>query len=124
MESQKDLVIYTNFDCLATGVSLQSMGSRHVALVALLLRSEGFEQYHYNISMGLKLEIMTKILKNAGNDDIITIKGQDKMDNFEMKLMDINNEHLGIPDVEYSLIVQMPSAECARKLSTIGDTGP
>ncbi|KAI3969397.1 hypothetical protein MKX01_019958 [Papaver californicum] len=114
MESQKDLVIYANIDCSANGVSLQVMGSSHVVLVVLLLRSEGFEQYHCNISMCMKLEIMKKILKYAGSDDIIAIKGQDKMDDIEMKLMDINSEHLGIPDVEYPTIVRMPSAEFAR----------
>jgi len=43
-----------------------------------------------------------------------------------MKLMDIDSEHLGIPDAEYHAIVRMPSAEFARickDLSSIGDTG-
>ncbi|KAI3985079.1 hypothetical protein MKX01_027165 [Papaver californicum] len=111
MESLKYLVIDANFDFSATRVSLQAMGSSHVALVALLLRSEGFEHYNCNISMGMKHEIMIKILKYAGNDDIVTIKGddggdtvtfmyeslcQDKIADFKMKLMDINKEHLGI----------------------------
>ena len=40
--------------------------------------------------------------------------------------MDIDSEHLGIPDAEYQSIVRMPAAEFARicrDLSTIGDTG-
>ena len=43
-----------------------------------------------------------------------------------MKLMDIDSEHLGIPDSEYQAIVRMPSAEFMRickDLSSIGDTG-
>lgn len=43
-----------------------------------------------------------------------------------MKLMDIDSEHLGIPDAEYQAIVRMPSSEFARickDLSSIGDTG-
>ncbi|MCL7026908.1 hypothetical protein MKW94_013999 [Papaver nudicaule] len=111
MESLKDLVNDANFDCSATGFSLQAMDSSHVALVALLLRSESFEHYRCdrNISMGMKLENLTKILKCAGNDDIITIKGddggdtvtfmfespsQDKIADFEMKLMDIGADDL------------------------------
>ncbi|PNX80502.1 proliferating cell nuclear antigen large form protein [Trifolium pratense] len=42
-----------------------------------------------------------------------------------MKLMDIDSEHLGIPEAEYHAIVRMPSAEFARickDLSSIGDT--
>lgn len=40
--------------------------------------------------------------------------------------MDIDSEHLGIPDAEYHAIVRMPSAEFSRickDLSSIGDTG-
>lgn len=51
---------------------------------------------------------------------------QDKIADFEMKLMDIDSEHLGIPEAEFQAIVRMPSAEFARickDLSTIGDTG-
>jgi proliferating cell nuclear antigen len=43
-----------------------------------------------------------------------------------MKLMDIDSEHLGIPDSEYQAIVRMPSSEFSRickDLSSIGDTG-
>ncbi|CAK9173605.1 unnamed protein product [Ilex paraguariensis] len=118
------------------------MDSSHVALVALLLRSEGFDHYRCdrNLSMGMNLGNMAKMLKCAGNDDIITIKAddgsdsitfmfesptQDKIADFEMKLMDIDSEHLGIPEAEYEAIVRMPSTEFARickDLSTIGDT--
>lgn len=51
---------------------------------------------------------------------------QDKIADFEMKLMDIQSEHLGIPEAEYQAIVKMPSQEFARickDLSTIGDSG-
>lgn len=56
----------------------------------------------------------------------LCIAAQDKIADFEMKLMDIDSEHLGIPEAEYHAIVRMPSAEFARickDLSSIGDTG-
>ncbi|CAI0392983.1 unnamed protein product, partial [Linum tenue] len=143
MDAIKDLVNDANFDCSSASFALQAMDSSHVALVALLLRAEGFEHFRCdrNISMGMNLGNMAKMLKCAGNDDIITIKGddgsdtvtfmfesptQDKIADFEMKLMDIDSEHLGIPDAEYQAIVRMPSAEFMRickDLATIGDTG-
>uniref|UniRef100_A0A453PYT5 DNA sliding clamp PCNA n=1 Tax=Aegilops tauschii subsp. strangulata TaxID=200361 RepID=A0A453PYT5_AEGTS len=143
LEAIKELVTDANFDCSGTGFSLQAMDSSHVALVALLLRSEGFEHYRCdrNLSMGMNLGNMAKMLRCAGNDDIITIKAddgsdtvtfmfespnQDKIADFEMKLMDIDSEHLGIPDSEYQAIVRMPSSEFSRickDLSSIGDTG-
>lgn len=82
LESIKELVNDANFDCSSTGFSLQAMDSSHVALVALLLRSEGFEHYRCdrNLSMGMNLNNMAKMLKCAGNDDIITIKADDGSD--------------------------------------------
>ena len=50
---------------------------------------------------------------------------QEKISDFELKLMDIDSEHLGIPDTEHSAVVKMPSAEfqrICRDLSSIGDT--
>lgn len=55
---------------------------------------------------------MTKIFKCAGNDDTVTMKAQDdadtvtfmfesknreKISDYEMKLMNLDQEHLGIP---------------------------
>ena len=51
-------------------------------------------------------------------------RAPDKIADFEIKLMDIDSEHLGIPDAEYHSIVRMPSNEFSRickDLSSIGD---
>ncbi len=51
---------------------------------------------------------------------------EDRVSDFELKLMDIDSEHLGIPDTDYSATITMPAAEYKRicgDLSTIGDTG-
>ena len=50
----------------------------------------------------------------------------DRISEFEVKLMDIDSEHLGIPEMEYGSVVGMPSGEfqrIIRDLTTIGDTG-
>ena len=82
LEAIRDLVNEANFDCSGTGFSLQAMDSSHVALVALLLRAEGFEHYRCdrNLSMGMNLNNMAKMLRCAGNEDIITIKADDGSD--------------------------------------------
>jgi proliferating cell nuclear antigen len=82
LEAIRELVNDANFDCSGTGFSLQAMDSSHVALVALLLRAEGFEHYRCdrNLSMGMNLNNMAKMLRCAGNDDIITIKADDGSD--------------------------------------------
>lgn len=58
------------------------MDSSHVALVALNLKSEGFELYRCdrNISLGMNLGNVAKILKCAGNDDTIAMKAEDDGD--------------------------------------------
>jgi len=142
MESIKDLVNEANFDCSSTGITLQAMDSSHVSLVALFLRADGFQHYRAdrNISLGISLASMAKILKIAGNDDIITLRAEDagdavtfmfespkqtRLSSFSLKLMDIDSEHLGIPDTEYKCSVKMPSSEfqrIVREITVIGDT--
>lgn len=140
-EALKDIVTEASWDCTSAGLSLQAMDGSHVSLVQLTLRADGFESYRCdrNLAMGINMSSMSKILRCAGNDDIITLKAEDnadllelifesakgeKVSQYEMKLMDLDCEQLGIPDQEYSCCVTMPSAEFARicrDLSQIGE---
>eukprot|EP00911_Craspedida_sp_UC1_P000213 UC1_evm4s160 len=63
-------------------MSLQAMDSSHVSLVSLLMRADGFEKYRCdrNINLGINMNTMTKIMKCAANDDIITIRAEDQPD--------------------------------------------
>lgn len=142
LEAIKDLVSDANFDCSATGIALQAMDSSHVSLVAMMLRSDGFEHFRCdrNVSLGINLNSMSKVIKCAGNDDTLTIKADDNGDNvtfmfespqqekisdFELKLMDIDSETLGIPDQSYQVVITMPSVEfqkICRDLTILGDT--
>lgn len=82
---------------------------------------------------------MAQIVKTAGNDDIITIKAADEADKislifesknesetweYELKLMNLDSEYLGIPDTSYSVKISLPSHKFQRickDLSQIGD---
>ena len=81
-EAMKDLVTEANFDCTGTGISLQAMDSSHVSLVGLLLRADGFDHFRCdrNISLGINLGSMGKVLKCCNNDDIVTLKAEDNAD--------------------------------------------
>ena len=87
-----------------------------MALVSMLLRAEGFDPYRCdrNVALGINLNSFAKVLRSAQNDDIITIKAEDtpdtlnlvfesakqeRMSEYDVKLMDIDSEHMGIPDV-------------------------
>ncbi|XP_067001349.1 proliferating cell nuclear antigen [Anabrus simplex] len=142
LEAVKELLNEATFDCSDSGIQLQAMDNSHVSLVSMNLRSDGFDKYRCdrNLSMGMNLGSMTKILKCAGNDDIVTMKAQDnadtitfmfespnqeKISDYEMKLMNLDQEHLGIPETDYSCIVKMPSTEFARicrDLSQFGES--
>jgi proliferating cell nuclear antigen len=142
IEAVKDLLNEGTWDCSSVGMSLQAMDSSHVSLVSLMLRSDGFDTFRCdrNLSMGINLGSMSKILKCAGNDDAITVKAGDnadtvtfmfespngeKVSDYEMKLMNLDAEHLGIPETDYSCVIKMPAGEfqrICRDLSQIGES--
>jgi len=142
IESIKDLIVDANMDCSQDEISIQSMDSSHVSLVAVSLQSAGLDHYRCDrpVTLGFNTSNLSKILKCANNEDIITLKSDDAGDtltlmfehpnqsriaDFELKLMDIENDQLGIPDTPYKCTVQMPSSEfqrIIRDLQVLGET--
>jgi proliferating cell nuclear antigen len=118
------------------------MDSSHVSLVGINLKSDGFDHFRCDINtvLGINTGTLSKVLKCAGNDDVITLKkadgtdtlslifespSQDRISEFEIKLMEIDTEHLGIPDTEYKCNIRMPASEfqrIVRDLQVLGDT--
>ncbi|TGO11189.1 hypothetical protein BTUL_0115g00080 [Botrytis tulipae] len=131
VDAIKDLVQDCNFDCNDSGIALQAMDNSHVALVSMMLKAEGFSPYRCdrNVALGVNLTSLTKVLRAAQNEDILTIKAEDapdvlnlvfessesdRLSEYDLKLMDIDQEHLGIPDTEYAAVINMPSSEFKR----------
>merc|ERR1711937_601990 len=140
LESLKDLLNEATWDCADSGIQLQAMDNSHVSLVSVSLRADGFDKFRCDrqLSMGMNLSSMSKILRCAANDDIITIKAQDQADtvtfmfespnqekvsDYEMKLMNLDQEHLGIPETEYSAVIKMPSGEFQRVVRDLSQFG-
>lgn len=142
MEAIVSLVSDVNLECTSTGMNIQAMDSSHVCLVSVELAAESFDPYRCdkNITLGLNVTNFLKIIRCGCNDDCITLQAQDNSDslsvliespngdktaNFEMKLMDIDAEHLGIPETQYSAVVKLPSHQfqhIVRDMSQFGDT--
>uniref|UniRef100_A0A6U0TM54 DNA sliding clamp PCNA n=1 Tax=Polytomella parva TaxID=51329 RepID=A0A6U0TM54_9CHLO len=145
VDALKELIQEANFNVSNTGMCLQAMDTSHVCLVAFMLREDGFDgnpgfRCDRDMSLGMHLTNLSKILKCAANDDSVTLKAEDDGDvlsltfespshdrssNFDLKLMDIDAEHLGIPDQEYAAEITMSASEyqrICRDLATIGDT--
>ena len=131
VDAIKDLVQDCNFDCNDSGIALQAMDNSHVALVSMNLSSESFDPYRCdrNIALGVNLTSLTKVLRAAQPSDQLTLKAEDAPDSlnltfestdkdriseYDLKLMDIDQEHLGIPETEYAATISMPSAEFRR----------
>merc|ERR1712071_94150 len=140
IDAIKDLLTEASWDCESTGITLQAMDNSHVSLVYMNLRADGFDQYRCdrNISMGMNMNSVAKILKCASGDDKITLKAQDdpdtlsfmfeaqnneKVSEYDMKLMNLDQEHLGIPETEYACVIKMPSAEFKRICSDLVQFG-
>jgi len=140
LESLKDLLNEATWDCSDTGIQLQAMDNSHVSLVSVTLRADGFDKFRCDrqLSMGMNLGSMSKILKCAANDDIITVKAQDQADtvtfmfespnqekvsDYEMKLMNLDQEHLGIPETDYAAVIKMPSGEFQRVVRDLSQFG-
>lgn len=142
IDALKDLVQEANFDCSPAGITLQSMDQAHVTLVMLLMRADGFDDYRCDRSLplGVNMTSLAKVIKAAGPDDSITLKAGDngetlglvfeaprgeRVSEYEIKLMDLDIQQLGVPQTDYDVQVKMSAAELqriCRDLITIDDT--
>lgn len=119
------------------------MDNSHVALVSMMLKAEAFSPYRCdrNIALGINLTSLTKVLRAAQSSDILSIKAEDgpdvvnlvfessekdRISEYDIKLMDIDQEHLGIPETDYASSITMPSSEfqrICRDLSAMSESG-
>ncbi|KAL8842683.1 MAG: hypothetical protein Q9170_000458 [Blastenia crenularia] len=119
------------------------MDNSHVALVSMMLKAESFSPFRCdrNIALGINLSSLMKVLRCAQNEDILTLKAEDapdvvnlvfetsesdRLSEYDIKLMDIDQEHLGIPETEYAATISMPSAEfqrICRDLMALSESG-
>merc|ERR1711939_40638 len=115
VDAMKDLCKDVNFDCSEKGIQVQSMDSSHVALVSMNLRESAFSDYKCDraTSLGMNVDSLGKIFKMCGPTDSLKLKWQndadvvnfqcesgedDRIADFELKLMQIESEHMEIPE--------------------------
>ncbi|KAF5369232.1 hypothetical protein D9757_010041 [Collybiopsis confluens] len=142
LDAIKELVTDANFECSEEGITLQAMDNSHVALVAVKLVQSGFKKYRCDrpMPLGVNVGSLTKVLKCAKDDDMCTLnaadeadvlnlvyeaKNSDRISSYDLKLMDIDAETLGIPKTSYEARVVLSSSEfgrIVRDLSLLGDS--
>ncbi|KAI1912849.1 proliferating cell nuclear antigen [Ophidiomyces ophidiicola] len=138
VDAIRELVQDCNFDCSDTGISLQAMDNSHVALVSLNLKAEAFSPYRCDrtLALGINLNSLQKVLRAAQDTDIMTLKTEDhpdvvnmvfenassdRLSEYDIKLIDIDQEHLAIPETEYAAVVELPAAEFRRICVDLGN---
>jgi proliferating cell nuclear antigen len=94
IESIKELVTDINLDVTGGGISLQAMDSSHVALVTLSLTSDGFEEYRCDkqMTLGLNISNLSKIMKCAGNEDSIILRAEDEPSALSIQFQNISKK--------------------------------
>eukprot|EP00922_Rhytidocystis_sp_ex-Travisia-forbesii_P028615 GHVS01041984.1.p1 GENE.GHVS01041984.1~~GHVS01041984.1.p1 ORF type:complete len:270 (+),score=30.69 GHVS01041984.1:237-1046(+) len=129
-EAIREMVSDVNLDCDESGINMQSMDSSHVALVSFKLTDALFDSYRcdMNRTLGLNINNVCKVFKACGVNDSVVMRCEDegdsiqfifendkeeKMSHMELKLMQIDQEALGVPESEFDCVVLMPSKELA-----------
>ncbi|GBE62516.1 proliferating cell nuclear antigen [Babesia ovata] len=111
----RDIISDGNIDFDATGMSLQSLDGNHVALIHLKMHESGFSRYRCDRpqALGINLSSVTKAFKSCSSHDSVVIQSEEEKDiisfifennvdervmNFSLKLMTIEQEALTIPE--------------------------
>ncbi|VDN11342.1 unnamed protein product [Dibothriocephalus latus] len=99
IDAVKDLVQEATLDCSDSGISLQAMdsGTDSVTLKA-----------------GDQADTITFLFES---------RNQEKVSEFEIKLMDLDVDHLGIPETDYKCVIKMPASELQRICRDLGQIG-
>jgi len=121
LESVKDLITDANLDLSTNGISMQSMDSSHVSLVALLMDKEMFTiiDLQKSVTLGIKIPSLINALKFGGVDnelkmnylgdtvDLLFSNSGETVKKLGLKLQDIDSDHLGIPPNKHPFIFEV-----------------
>lgn len=148
MTALKDILLETNITFTKEGIKIINMDKSHTVLAHLALYADRFESYeckHDKIIIGVNMLHLFKLINTIDNDDTLTIyieesdytdgvvqylglkfeNGQIKQQKIQkLRLIEPELEELAIPDVTFSSVLNMPSADfqkIIRDLSCISD---
>ena len=131
-EVLKDIINDVNLVIDSGGISITTLDVARTALVDFKLNASQFDTYEFNenerIIAGINVTNMFKLLKVTTNNDHIEIKLENKEfmeitiannekrteTRFKLKLLDIDEDHLIIPDINIICRTIMPSVDFQR----------
>ena len=135
MTALKDILLETNIIFKKDGIRIVNMDKSHTILAHLFLRAENFELYdckHEKIVIGVNMFHLFKLMNSIDNNDTLSLYVEKadyndgiisylglKFDNGDIKqsktqklrLIEPDHDELEIPDVTFSTIINMPSAD-------------
>jgi proliferating cell nuclear antigen len=138
----KNVTADVNIDFTEDTMYIQCMDSAHACLFELLLQKEWFSEYSLKkpFAMGIHCEFMFKMIDCLEDGQQITMYMKEDADKlsvdfdsiedsntirkcFEMPLMNIDTDHLDIPETEYEADISMLSDEFADLISQLNIFG-
>ena len=148
MIALKDILLETNISFQPDGIRIINMDKSHTILVHLYLAASNFEFYECKkdkIIIGVNMFHLFKLINSIDNDDTLSIyiENNDYYDGIvshlalkfengdikqcktqKLKLIEPEQDELEVPDVKFSSIINLPSADfqkIIRDLSCISD---
>jgi proliferating cell nuclear antigen len=126
-EVLKDIINDVNVYFTEEGIRILTIDTAHVTLVHMNLAAENFEEYECSVRVvaGMNMANMFKLLKSVSGQDTLTIDidGRDYMQikiensskksftSFKLKLLDINEDELEVPDIPMDVITTIPAVD-------------
>lgn len=136
-EVLKDIINDVNVYFDSKGVHILTLDTARVTLVHMTLSAENFEEYEcpVPITAGLNMANMHKLLKSISSTDALSLRvmNRDYMDiaienlakksstDFKLKLLDINEDLLELPDIKMNVVTTMPSIDFQRIARDMGN---
>ena len=127
IEALKEILTDTNLEFDDKNIKVVAMDPSHTVLVHLKLDSDKFEKYYCpnKLLLGINTLNLFKLIKSLQNNDILTIFVEKnntnqlgiRMENgeanqitqYKMNLMDLNQENIQIPPLEFESVITLPS---------------
>lgn len=136
-EVLKDTINDVNIYFNEKGVHVLTLDTARVTLVHMELNAENFEEYvcPTEVVAGLNMANVYKLLKSVTQQDtlFVRIEGRDYMEihienpekksstNFKLKLLDINEDKLEIPEIHMNVVTTMPAVDFQRIARDMGN---
>ena len=129
LEAIKDLLNECNIHFDQHGMKIKTIDGKHIALVHIRYDAKKFDFYYCerDLSIGINIANTLKVLKNISQNDTlqlfvtrsdfdkagIRIQNAEKgaVHEFYIKLMDLDDNDIDIPETEFTSIISMPSSD-------------